>query len=97
MTASGFRIARVSSMLGRTLVAADESPSAPAVAAYPFRFIDCACGDSRGGMPESFANRLRALASRVDPTLRVYDVMPLTGWEPMAGSSPNISRACLPC
>jgi predicted permease len=30
-----------------------------------------------GGAPESFAGRLRAVASRVDPTLRVYDVMPL--------------------
>ncbi len=30
-----------------------------------------------GGAPESFASRLRAIASRVEPTLRVYDVMPL--------------------
>jgi ABC-type antimicrobial peptide transport system permease subunit len=29
------------------------------------------------GPPESVANRLRALAAEVDPTLRVYDVMPL--------------------
>ncbi len=29
------------------------------------------------GAPEAMADRLRALASSVDPTLRVYDVMPL--------------------
>jgi ABC-type antimicrobial peptide transport system permease subunit len=29
------------------------------------------------GAPESLADRLRALASEVDPTLRVHDVMPL--------------------
>jgi hypothetical protein len=30
-----------------------------------------------GGSPTSFADRLRAVASRVEPTLRVYDIMPL--------------------
>jgi len=29
------------------------------------------------GGPEAFGDRLRALANRVDPTLRVYDLMPL--------------------
>jgi predicted permease len=29
------------------------------------------------GAPESYGDRLRAVASRVEPTLRVYDVMPL--------------------
>ena len=46
------------------------------------------------GAPESFANRLRALANSVDPTLRVYDVMRLAqvgadGWT----ESQYLSRA----
>ena len=32
-----------------------------------------------GGTPEGFANRLRAIASNVEPALRVHDVTPLNG------------------
>ena len=31
------------------------------------------------GVPESLAERLRAIAGNVEPTLRVYDIMPLSG------------------